>query len=165
MESDPAGEPILNNYDKFIEKEEKLMDKDKIEEVYWGYAQLRIKQSFLNFFLLTINNYIAYFKNLDDEVEMSPQMKEKKSKFSNLIKLILDLDKLTSTDIFDFDDYLNQFEPGINKNFIEKLVKTQSFHNFIEDSYKSTSHKNQIGFFKTNMDVIIQHSFKRLKKE
>lgn len=72
MESDPAGEPILNNYDKFIEKEEKLMDKDKIEEVYWGYAQLRIKQSFLNFFLLTINNYIAYFKNLDDEVEMSP---------------------------------------------------------------------------------------------
>lgn len=81
MESDPAGEPILNNYDKFIEKEEKLMDKDKIEEVYWGYAQLRIKQSFLNFFLLTINNYIAYFKNLDDEVEMSPQMKEKKSKF------------------------------------------------------------------------------------
>lgn len=92
-------------------------------------------------------------------------MKEKKSKFSNLIKLILDLDKLTSTDIFDFDDYLNQFEPGINKNFIEKLVKTQSFHNFIEDSYKSTSHKNQIGFFKTNMDVIIQHSFKRLKKE
>lgn len=75
---------LMDNYDKLIEKDERIMDKGKIEEVYWGYAQLRIKQSFLNFFLLTINNYIGYFKNLDEDGDLSPGKKEKKCNFTLL---------------------------------------------------------------------------------
>ena len=48
---------------------------------------------------------------------------------------------------------------------MEKLVNTQSFNNFIEDTYQNTNPKSEIGFFKTNMEVIINHSFKKLKKE
>ena len=73
-------------------------------------------------------------------------------------------DKLSSGDVFDFDNYLNQFE-GSNRSFMEKFVRTQSFNNFIEETYKNTSPKTQIGFFKTNFEVMLEHSFKRLKKE
>lgn len=62
----------------------KSINKDKIDEFYWAYAQLRVKQSFFNFFLLTINNYIGYFKNLDEDGNMSPDKKDKKCKL-NLI--------------------------------------------------------------------------------
>lgn len=48
---------------------------------------------------------------------------------------------------------------------MDKLVKTQSFNNFIEDTYKNTSPKTPIGFFNTNFEVMLYHSFKRLKKE
>jgi hypothetical protein len=67
-------------------------------------------------------------------------------------------------DVFDFDNYLMQFQ-GENLDFMEKFVKTQSFNNFIEDTYKNISPKTHIGFFKTNFDVMLEHSFKRLKKE
>ena len=50
----------------------------------------------------------------------------------------IDYDKLSSIDIFDFDSYVNLFE-GRNKHFIQKLVHTQSFNNFIEDTYKNQS--------------------------
>jgi hypothetical protein len=50
--------------------------------------------------------------------------------------LFLDYDKLSSIDIFDFDGYVNLFE-GENKSFIQKLVHTQSFNNFIEETYKN----------------------------
>lgn len=36
---------------------------------------------------------------------------------------ILDYDKLSSIDVFDFDNYLNQFQ-GENKEFMEKLMRT-----------------------------------------
>lgn len=71
---------------------------------------------------------------------------------------------MTSSDIFDFDAYLNQFE-GKNKEFMDKFIKTQGFSNFIEETYTNISHKTPIGFFKTNMDVLINYSFKKLKKE
>ena len=48
---------------------------------------------------------------------------------------------------------------------MDKLVITQSFNNFIEETYKNTSPKTQIGFFNTNFEVMLEHSFKRLKKE
>jgi hypothetical protein len=67
-------------------------------------------------------------------------------------------------DVFDFDNYLNQFD-GKNREFMEKFVKTQSFNNFIEDTYKNTTHQTNIGFFKTNFEVMLDHSFKKLKKE
>jgi len=73
-------------------------------------------------------------------------------------------DKLSSTDVFDFDNYLHQFEGKI-REFMEKFVKTQMFNNFIEDTYKTTSHQTMIGFFKTNFEVMLDHSFKKLKKE
>lgn len=60
------------------------MTKEKIDEYYWAYAQLRVKQSFFNFFLMTINNYLGYFKN--------PQKK--------------DHEYLASNDLFDFDGYI-----------------------------------------------------------
>jgi hypothetical protein len=34
-----------------------------------------------------------------------------------------------------------------NKIFMEKLVKSQSFNNFIEDTYQNTNNKTPIGFF------------------
>ena len=70
----------------------KSISKDKIDEYYWAYVQLRVKQSFFNFFLLTINNYIGYFKNLDEDGDMSPNKKDKKCNAyfmaSNLLLLI-----------------------------------------------------------------------------
>lgn len=59
----------------------KQISKDKIEEFYWAYAQLKVKQRFFNFFLLTINNYIGCFKNLDEEGNLSPNKKDKKCKY------------------------------------------------------------------------------------
>jgi hypothetical protein len=77
----------------------------------------------------------------------------------------LDYEKLSSMDIFDFDTYLSQFQGKQNLDFMEKFVRTQSFNNFIEETYKNTSTKTNIGFFKTNFEVMLDHSFKRLKKE
>lgn len=48
---------------------------------------------------------------------------------------------------------------------MEKFVRTQSFNNFIEETYKNVSPKTPIGFFKTNFEVMLEHSFKRLKRE
>jgi hypothetical protein len=48
---------------------------------------------------------------------------------------------------------------------MDRLTKTQSFNNFIEDTYQNVSDKTPIGFFRTNMDVLINYSFKKLKKE
>lgn len=79
---------------------------------------------------------------------------------------MLDYDKLSSLDVFDFDSYLSQYQKGTpNYEFMSKLIKTQSFNNFIEETYKSSAPKTRIGFFKTNFEVILEHSFKRLKKE
>eukprot|EP00347_Sterkiella_histriomuscorum_P017091 403350703 len=148
---------MLDIKERFIETIQenatKKVAKDKMEEYYWAYAQIRVKQSFFNFFLLTINNYIGYFKNLDEEGNLSPNKKDKQF-----------YDKLSSNDVFDFDNYLNQFEGG-NKEFMEKFVKTQSFHNFIEETYKNTTPQSVIGFFQTNLEVMIDYSFKKLKKE
>ena len=77
---------MLDIKDRFIETIEennanKKIGKAKIEEFYWAYAQLRVKQSFFNFFLLTINNYIGYFKNLDEEGDLSPHKKDKQRTF------------------------------------------------------------------------------------
>jgi len=75
---------LLDMKERFVEMLQenapKHINKDKIDEFYWAYAQLRVKQSFFNFFLLTINNYIGYFKNLDEEGDMSPLKKEKQCK-------------------------------------------------------------------------------------
>lgn len=114
--------------------------------------------------MLTINNYIGYFKNLDDEGDLSPAKKDKKCNLINILTLYIVYDKLSSFDVFDFDSYLNQFT-GQNKEYMDKFVKTQCFHNFIEETYKNISPKTPIGFFKTNFEVMLEHSFKRLKKE
>ncbi|CDW85806.1 UNKNOWN [Stylonychia lemnae] len=148
---------MLDIKERFIETIQEnatnKVTKDKLEEYYWAYAQIRVKQSFFNFFLLTINNYIGYFKNLDEEGNLSPHKKDKQF-----------YDKLSSQDVFDFDSYLKQFDGG-NRDFMEKLVRTQSFNNFIEETYKNTTPKSVIGFFQTNLEVMIDHSFKKLKKE
>ena len=72
---------MLDIKERFIETIQenatKKVSKDKMEEYYWAYAQIRVKQSFFNFFLLTINNYIGYFKNLDEEGNLSPNKKDK----------------------------------------------------------------------------------------
>lgn len=60
----------------------KRIPKEEIEEVYWAYAEVKVKQSFFNFFLFTINNYIGYFKSLDEEGDMSPNKKHKQCKIS-----------------------------------------------------------------------------------
>ena len=77
---------MLDIKDRFIETIEenanKKISKTKIEEFYWAYAQLRVKQSFFNFFLLTVNNYIGYFKNLDEEGDLSPHKKDKQSTYT-----------------------------------------------------------------------------------
>ena len=79
---------MLDIKDRFIETIEenanKKIAKSKIEEFYWAYAQLRVKQSFFNFFLLTVNNYIGYFKNLDEEGDLSPHKKDKLCKVYSL---------------------------------------------------------------------------------
>jgi hypothetical protein len=67
---------------------------------------------------------------------------------------------------------------------MQKLVYTQSFSNFIEETYRlstkmgvtekpkeiidlssAEAQKSQIGFFRVNLEVMLQHSFRRLKKE
>lgn len=73
--------------ERFVETLEKAstskgFSKEKIEEFYWAYAQLRVKQGFFNFFLLTINNYIGYFKNLDENGDLSPNKKDKNCKWT-----------------------------------------------------------------------------------
>jgi len=45
-----------------IQERLRRQPKEAIDEYYWSYAQLRVKQSFFNFFLMTINNYSAYYK-------------------------------------------------------------------------------------------------------
>lgn len=77
---------MLDIKDRFIETIDENANKKipnaKIEEFYFAYAQLRVKQSFFNFFLLTINNYIGYFKNLDEEGDLSPHKKDKQRKLT-----------------------------------------------------------------------------------
>jgi hypothetical protein len=67
---------LLDIKERFVETIQEnathKVPKEKIDEYYWAYSQLRVKQSFFNFFILTINNYIGYFKNLDEEGDLSP---------------------------------------------------------------------------------------------
>jgi hypothetical protein len=55
----------VGNY--FLGQVPSNLSREKIDEYYWAYAQLRVKQSFFNFFLMTINNYLGYFKNLNTD--------------------------------------------------------------------------------------------------
>ncbi len=48
---------------------------------------------------------------------------------------------------------------------MEKFCDTQGFNNFIEDSFKNEKQKTPISFFKTNLNVYFQHSYKTLLKE
>lgn len=60
---------------------------------------------------------------------------------------------LSSQELFDFNGYLSQFPRG---HFMEKLVATQCFNIFIEEPSE---------FFRTNLQVMLGYSFKRLKRE
>lgn len=97
---------------------------------------------------------------------------------------------LNSNDVFDFQGYLSQFKSCPSTyEFMEKLAYTQSFSNFIEETYKleclekdeeegltnddqqllldkkKSVVQTQIGFFKVNLEIMLEHNFKRLKKE
>jgi len=66
---------------------------------------LRVKQSFFNFFLLTLNNYLGYFKSTGDE-----------SVGGQKTTLMMN-----SSDIFDFKGYMEQFK---GSEFMERLIST-----------------------------------------
>ena len=96
----------------------------QFEEQYWADAQLSVKQLFFNFLLVTINNYIRFYKVPEDTVADGTA--------ANAF--------LTSDDYFDFERYLRWQEERSIKNkdtnieFIRQLVDTQGFHKFIEQN-------------------------------
>ena len=103
-----------------------------------------MKQIFFNFFILAINNFTFFYKEFDPLSKPACHV--------------------TSNDIFDFDAYLSHYK-GSSYGFMEKLVRTQAFNNFIEETYDNDTHKSAIGFFKTNINVLVKHSFKTLKQQ
>jgi len=38
-------------------------DETKFNEQYWADAELSVKQLFFNFLLMTVNNYIGYYRD------------------------------------------------------------------------------------------------------
>jgi hypothetical protein len=151
---------VLNSTDFEIQdSSDKMISQDQIDEYYWAYAQLKVKQAFFNFFLFTLNNYIGYFKPLDSGSK-NPQL-------------------MNSSDMFDFKGYLGQFKGGDEDQyrFMDKLVVTQCFSILIEDTFlllvSDTMPQNsdvagdykQIKFFRINLAVMLTHSFKRLRRE
>jgi hypothetical protein len=52
-----------------------------------------------------------------------PLIKKTNNVRFNFLDIILVYDKLSCQDVFDFDNYLKQFE-GPNRDFMGKLVKT-----------------------------------------
>jgi hypothetical protein len=52
-----------------------------------------------------------------------PLIKKPNNVRFNFLVIILVYDKLSSQDVFDFNNYLKQFE-GQNRDFMEKLVQT-----------------------------------------
>ena len=81
-------------------------DENKFNEQYWADAELSVKQLFFNFLLLTVNNYIGFYKDQDLETDA-----ESNAAF--------DLHKFKSSDeLFDFEGYLKWQE--------ERAAKTGS---------------------------------------
>ena len=94
-----------------------------------------MKQLFFNFLLMTVNNYIAYYHYQDDLL-------------TNTDTETNDLHRLKSSDeLFDFDGYLKwqderADELGSSNAFIREFVGTQTFHEFIEHSYRGLTSSN-----------------------
>ena len=131
-----------------------------------------MKQSFFNFFLLTLNNYLGYFRPYEANNPMvDPESPEKGR------------DMMNSNEVFDFDSYLESFKSnGLAYSFMQRLIYTQSFSNFIEETFRLGLHmsesggsaslgdgkdasKTQLGFFKVNLEVLMDHGYHRLRKE
>jgi len=71
----------IDDIPRYFEKSKKAkfnISQEKLEEVYWGYAQLKIRQMFFNFFLLVLNNYLGFFKVYDEDCDLSPGKQDKK---------------------------------------------------------------------------------------
>ena len=139
---------------------------------------MRVKQSFFNFFLLTLNNYLGYFRPQEANNPMvDPESPDKAAR-----------DMMNSSEVFDFEAYLESFKGNsLAYGFMSKLVYTQSFSNLIEETYRLGLHstetnpspslsdedknasqlvsKSQLGFFKVNLEVMLEHGYRRLRKE
>ncbi len=48
---------------------------------------------------------------------------------------------------------------------MRELIKTQNFINFVEQGYADTRRKDNIGFFKHCLRVLLKHNFHVLKQE
>jgi len=55
--------------------------------------------------------------------EIYPHIRKIRNVKLHIIIMFIVYHKLSSVDVFDFDNYLNQFE-GKNQDFMDKLVKT-----------------------------------------
>ena len=60
---------------------------------------------------------------------------------------------MNSNDLFDFNGYLDQFkgQQGSQFDFMQKLVYTQSFSNFIEETYRLST---KIGITEKPKEII-----------
>ena len=97
----PYGDDLLAGFKDVMHKKDrhfqtlraeyKTMSKRQVEqhfeEQYWADAQLSVKQLFFNFLLVTVNNYIQFYKTDVEQEEANAAF-------------------LSSEDFFDFDKYL-----------------------------------------------------------
>lgn len=95
-------------------------------------------------------------------------------------------DMMNSNEVFDFDSYLESFKSNrVAHTFMQRLIYTQSFSNFIEETFRlglqtsesggsaslgegkdtKDASKTQLGFFKVNLEVLMEHGYHRLRKE
>jgi len=87
-------------------------------------------------FIGVINNYLICYKDVKSE-------------------------HLIAKEIFDFKKYLSVFDKRKRK-FMTELCKTQSFHHFIERSYRAKEEKNELFFFTEGIKLCVTKSNKAL---
>ena len=131
------------------------------DEQYWADAQLSVKQLFFNFLLMAVNNYIQFYRTNDEQGDEAPG--DKPGVLAGL---------QCSDDIFDFDGYLQWQDDhqlsmsGETNSFMQEFVKTQCFHEFIEQNYmgKQEEAESAAVFFESCIELLIESgSLKKLK--
>ena len=112
------------------------------EKKQWLEASLRTKKVFLNFFLMMINNFFAFYK---DDVKVESHSR--------------------STDLFKFKEYLSFFKKD-ELAFMKKFTSTQAFHYFVEKCAAPDCRSDpHIKFFRKNVKLLCEASYKEVTKE
>ena len=109
---------------------------------------------------MTVNNYIQFFRTKEEQTARGKEVDQ------NV------WNAKSSEDFFDFQGYLEwqderqMTKTGENNLFIREFIKTQAFHEFIEQNSQGENEdgaQNAAVFFESCIELLYESSLKKLK--